>query len=98
MTSRVTAPEIGDSVIIQIQTKNSQCMELSGSIEEISGDCVHFAMDSIHLTVGPEDDNPPIDGKIWRQPEAKPLKMSVSGEKLKLLHESDDDVAWIMSV
>jgi len=57
-----------------------------------------FTMDSIHLTRGPEDDDPPIDGKTWRQPDAKPLKMRVPTEKLRIFHESDGDVAWIMNV
>src|SRR6266849_10858206 len=43
-----------------------------------------FTMDSIHLTRGPEDDDPPIDGKTWRQPDAKPLKMRVPTEKLRI--------------
>ncbi len=114
MTSKLAVPEVGNTVIIQVETKNHQCtivreslitiprnpqcMELGGIIEEIAGGYVHFALDSIHLTRSLKVDNLPRDGRIWRQPEAKPLKMGVPTEMLKVFNENDDDVAWIMNL
>ena len=98
MTSKFAVPEVGNTVIVQVETKNHQCMELGGIIEEIAGGYVHFALDSIHLTRSPKVDNLPRDGRIWRQPEAKPLKMGVPTEMLKVFNENDDDVAWIMNL
>ncbi len=36
MTSKLAVPEVGNTVIVQVETKNHQCMELGGIIEEIA--------------------------------------------------------------
>ena len=83
MESMIRAPQTGDMLLVLAKMKSGRFTEFSGYIEEVSADHAFFALDSIHLIDDLEEDERPIETKIWPKTATKLLKVGVPIDELK---------------
>jgi hypothetical protein len=107
MESKVRAPQAADTVIVLAKMKSGRFTEFSGYIEEVSADHAYFALDSIHLIDdiqlidGSEDDERPIESKIWPKTATNLLRVGVPLDELKPFDGAkfdESDPCWEVTI
>jgi hypothetical protein len=94
MESTVRAPQTGDVVFVFAKMNSGKLTELSGNIEEILTNYVYIAVDCIELIHSTaDDDEVPLEKKIWPEDATKHLRIGVPLNKMKPFEGTWDENA-----
>jgi hypothetical protein len=98
MESMVRAPRTGDVIFVFTKMGSGRLTEISGSIEEVSTDQVHFAVDCIELVHSVDEDGEALERKLWQETETKFLRVCVPLDRVKPFEGTLDKDApcWIV--